>query len=362
MISRGPPGAAMEGLRPSSLQLTDIARDLISVKGMVMEKRGVSSEDGEKTKILVMGGLGFMGSHLTRALLREGYRVRIFDKLYGSRNLLADIIGDIEVEEGDVERPEDVLHSLKDIDVVIDFIHTTVPGASMNDPSYDVQTNVVAHAHWLSLLNKTRLRRIIYVSSGGTVYGIPKGNPIGEDHPTDPISSYGITKLAIEKYVAMYATIHGIAYRIVRPANVYGEGQHLHIGQGVVGVFLDRCLKGEPIEIWGDGTVSRDYIYVADLVQGILKLIDHRGDGRVFNVSSGVGHSLNDIIAIIRDALKIPVQVTYATARKFDVPLNVLDNSRLRSETGWRPETDIVDGMRLVCNYLQRSQTGCSKC
>jgi UDP-glucose 4-epimerase len=312
-----------------------------------------SSSANNSLRILVMGGLGFIGSHLSRALLREGYRVRIFDKLYGSRNLIADIIGDIEVEEGDAERPEDVLRSLKDIDVAIDFIHTTVPGASMNDPSYDVQTNVVAHASWLSLLHKTELRRIIYISSGGTVYGVPQRNPIGEDHPTNPISSYGITKLAIEKYFAMYATINGIEYRIGRPANVYGEGQHLHIGQGVVGVFLDRCLKGEPIEIWGDGTVSRDYIYVSDMVRGIMKLIDHRGDGRVFNVSSGMGHSLNDIIAIIQDELKIPVRVTYAMARKFDVPLNVLDNSRLRSETGWGPQTDMVDGMRLVCNYLQ---------
>jgi UDP-glucose 4-epimerase len=314
-----------------------------------------SSSVNNSLRILVMGGLGFIGSHLSRALLREGYRVRIFDKLYGSRNLIADIIGDIEVEEGDAERPEDVLRSLQDIDVVIDFIHTTVPGASMNDPSYDVRTNVVAHASWLPLLNKTELRRIIYISSGGTVYGVPQRNPIGEDHPTDPISSYGITKLAIEKYIAMYATINGIEYRIGRPANVYGEGQHLHIGQGVVGVFLDRCLRGEPIEIWGDGTVSRDYIYVSDMVQGIMKLIDHRGDGRVFNVSSCMGHSLNDIIAIIRDELKIPVRVTYATARKFDVPLNVLDNSRLRCETGWGPQTDMVDGMRLVCNYLQSS-------
>jgi UDP-glucose 4-epimerase len=322
---------------------------------MVMGIKDVSLCGGEKPRILVMGGLGFIGSHLSRVLLREGYRVRIFDKLYGSRNLIADIQGEIEIEEGDAERPEDILRALREIDVAIDFIHTTVPGASMNDPAYDVQTNVVAHASWLSLLNKTGLGRIIYVSSGGTVYGVPQGNPIGEDHPTDPISSYGITKLAIEKYVAMYATIHGIEYRIVRPANVYGEGQHLHIGQGVIGVFLDRCLKGQPIEIWGDGTVSRDYIHVADLVRGIMKLIDHRGDGRVFNVSSGMGHSLNDIIAIIRDELKMPVQVAYATARKFDVPLNVLDNSRLRRETGWEPRTDMVEGMRLVRNYLQSS-------
>lgn len=300
-----------------------------------------------------MGGLGFIGSHLSRLLLKEGYQVQIFDKLYGSRNLIADIVEKIEIEEGDAERPEDILRSLREIDIAIDLIHTTVPGASMNDPAYDVQTNVASHAAWLSRVKKNKLRRIIYVSSGGTVYGVPQKNPIGEDHPTEPISSYGITKLAIEKYIAMYADIHGFEYRICRPANAYGEGQHLHVGQGVVGVFLEHCLKGQPIEIWGDGTIRRDYLYVADMVQGIVNLIGHQGGSRIFNISSGIGYSLNEIIAIIRDELQIPVKVNYVKSRKFDVPVNILDSSRLMRETGWKPQTDLVSGMRRVCDYLK---------
>ena len=326
-----------------------------------MKKRKVDSYMEKQQRVLVLGGLGFIGSHLSRLLLAEGYSIRIFDKLYGSRNLIADIQEKVEIEEGDAERPEDILRSLRDIDIAIDLIHTTVPGASMQDPAYDVQTNVAAHAGWLSQLHKARLRRIIYVSSGGTVYGIPQKNPIGEDHPTEPISSYGITKLAIEKYIAMYANIQGIDYRICRPANVYGEGQHLHVGQGAIGVFLEQCLKKQPIEIWGDGTVSRDYVYVVDMVRAIVQLIAHQGKGRVFNISSGVGHSLNDIIAIIRDDLQIPVKVNYAKARKFDVPVNILDSSRLMRETGWKPQIDMVDGMRIVYNYFKTSlQTNAS--
>ncbi|MEI6153853.1 MAG: NAD-dependent epimerase/dehydratase family protein [Deltaproteobacteria bacterium] len=313
-----------------------------------------SSRTNESLKILVMGGLGFIGSHLSRLLLQEGYQVRVFDKLYGSRNLIADIQNKIEIEEGDAERPEDILRALIDIDIAIDLIHTTVPGASMSDPSYDVQTNVVSHASWLSLLKKSRLKRMIYISSGGTVYGIPQKNPIGEDHPTEPVCSYGITKLAIEKYVAMYANMKGIEYRICRPANMYGEGQHLNIGQGVIGVFLEHCLKGQPIEIWGDGTNMRDYLYVTEVARGIVKLINHQGDGRIFNISSGIGYSLNDIIAIIRDELKIPVIVKYIKSRKFDVSVNVLDSSRLRLETGWEPQINMVDGMRRACDYLRR--------
>jgi UDP-glucose 4-epimerase len=306
-------------------------------------------------RVLVMGGLGFIGSHLSRFLLQEGYTVRIFDKLYGSRSLIEDIQEKVEIEEGDAERPEDILRSLKDVDIAIDLIHTTVPGASMLDPVYDVQTNVAAHVGWLSQLHKTKLRRIIYVSSGGTVYGVPQKNLIGEDHPTEPISSYGITKLAIEKYVAMYANIQGIDYRICRPANVYGEGQHLHIAQGAIGVFMGQCLKNQPIEIWGDGTESRDYIYVGDMVQAIVQLIAHQGNGRIFNISSGIGHSLNNLIETIRNILQISVKVNYLKSRKFDVPVNILDSSCLMRETDWKPQIDLISGMSLVYDYLKSS-------
>jgi UDP-glucose 4-epimerase len=318
-----------------------------------MKNRRNASYKDDQQRVLVMGGLGFIGSHLSRLLLKEGYSVRIFDKLYGSRSLVADIERKIEIEEGDAERPEDILQSLRDIDIAIDLIHTTVPAASMQDPIYDVQTNVASHAGWLSQLNKTGVRRIIYVSSGGTVYGIPQKNLIAEDHPTEPISSYGITKLAIEKYIAMYAKINGIDYRICRPANAYGEGQHLHVGQGAIGVFLERCLKKQPIEIWGDGTISRDYIYVADIVQAIVQLIANQGKSRVFNISSGIGYSLNDIITIIRDELQIPVNVNYVKSRKFDVPVNILDSSSLMRETGWKPQIDLITGMRCVYDYLK---------
>ncbi len=309
-------------------------------------------------RVLVMGGFGFIGSHLSRLLLRNGYEVRIFDRLFGSRNLIADVEEEVEVEEGDAEKPQDVIRAMRDVDIAIDLIHTTVPGASMDDPSYDILTNVVAHATWLSLLRETRLKRIIYISSGGTVYGVPQQLPIKENHPTHPISSYGITKLTIEKYLAMYANMYEIEYRICRPANVYGEWQRLNIGQGVIGVFLERCLKGQPIEIWGDGTTRRDYIYVTDLAQAIVRLIAHEGNSRVFNISSGVGHSLNDIIDIIRDELTIPLSVRYLAARKFDVSVNVLDNTLLRLETGWKPQINIVDGMRRVCKQLSRLSNG----
>lgn len=309
------------------------------------------------SQVLVMGGLGFIGSHLCRSLVQARHKVRIFDKRYCSRDLIGDIHDEVEIEEGDIERPEDVLQALRGIDVVVDLIHTTVPGSSMEDPGYDVQSNIVSHVRWLSLLKDTDVRRIVYISSGGTVYGIPLNNPISEDHPTEPICSYGISKLTIEKYVAMYADISGIEYRICRPGNVYGEGQRLSIGQGVIGVFLESALKGMPVEIWGSGNVKRDYLYVKDLVTGILKVMNHSGKKRVFNISTGVGHSLNDIVRIIRDEVNIPLQVNYKEIRKFDVPISILDNSRIQEETDWAPKTDIIEGIRRVLDWLRDGET-----
>jgi len=306
-------------------------------------------------KIVVMGGLGFIGSHLSRALLKDNYRVRIFDKLYASRNLIHDIEQHVEIIEGDVERVEDVLQCLEDADMAINLIHTTVPGSSMEDPAYDVLSNVVSCTRWLSRLNETDLKRLIYISSGGTVYGVPLYNPITEEHPTEPICSYGITKLAVEKYTAMYAKLNGVEYRICRPANVYGEGQRLNIGQGVIGVFLENALKGKPIVIWGDGTNRRDYLYVKDLIDAVMSIMQHEEKQRVFNISTGIGYSLNDIVDIIRKELNIPIKVSYKPSRGFDVPENVLSSERLQNESGWRVTTGLKEGMRKVYESLKRN-------
>ena len=313
--------------------------------------RPASASDGRR--VVVLGGLGFMGSHICRALVARGYAVRIFDKLYALRKLVEDIEPQVEIVEGDISRPDDVLGAISDAEAVINLVHTTVPGSSMKDPAYDVSSNVVAAVRWLSRLDETPVKRLFYVSSGGTVYGIPRTNPIDEEHPTDPISSYGITKLAVEKYVAMYASIFGVEHRILRPSNVYGEGQRLHIGQGVIGVMADRALRGEPLEVWGTGKSMRDYIHVDDLVAATMSLMDYSGHQRVFNISSGDGRSVLDIVAGLREQLDLRVEITHMPERGFDVPANVLSSSRLRAETGWRPQVGLEAGIARTVGWLR---------
>jgi UDP-glucose 4-epimerase len=317
----------------------------------------ISNTNAETTddRVVVLGGLGFIGSHLCRALITSGHLVRIFDKLYASHELVADFQDRIEIVEGDIACAEDVLCAIRDAATLVHLVHTTVPGSSMKDPVHDITTNIVSAVRWLERLSETQLRRIIFVSSGGAVYGIAQNTPIKEDHPTNPISAYGISKLAIEKYIAMYASMFGIEYAVLRPSNVYGEGQRLQIGQGVIGVMADRALRGEPLELWGNGTTLRDYLHVSDMVAAVMRLISYRGTTKIFNVSSGVGHSVLDIIAILRSLLPNFPEVVRKPERGFDVPSNVLDSSKLRMETGWEPTVSLHEGIARTVEAMKQS-------
>jgi UDP-glucose 4-epimerase len=221
------------------------------------------------------------------------------------------------------------------------------PGCDGPPTTYGVGSAV----KWLERLKETELRRIIYFSSGGTVYGVPETVPITEDHPTNPISSYGITKLAIEKYTAMYANRFGIDYRLVRPSNVYGPGQQLNQGQGVIGILANCALNGERLEVWGKGTDRRDYLFIDDLVDALLKLLVYRGPLNVFNVSSGTGHSVMDLIAVLGKEIRPLPQIVHRAERGFDVPINILDSSRLTQETGWRAMVGFEEGIRRTIQW-----------
>jgi len=307
---------------------------------------------GVRLRALVLGGGGFIGSHLIAALLSSGKRVRVLERPYRDRSSLIPDTPDLEWQEGDFGNAQDIRRALDGVDTVFHLVSTTQPQSSNDDPIFDVQSNLLATLGLLDQLRSHPKAQLIYISSGGTVYGRPQQTPIPETHPTDPTCSYGIVKLAIEKYLALYRTLHGLEYRILRLANPYGPGQEGNRAQGVVGNFLSHVAHAEPIEVWGDGSVVRDYVFISDAVSAMLQAVQYAGDERIFNIGSGRGHSVREIIAAIERTTGKTAQVRYTAARKFDIPVSILDISRATAELGWAPGVELAEGLRITYSAI----------
>jgi len=305
-------------------------------------------------KCLVLGGGGFMGSHLSKALIDQGHGVRIFERpnLKPVETLPDDKA--LEWREGDFLNQDDISEAVAGCEIIFHLISTTLPKPSNDNPVYDIESNLVSTLHLLESARRAGVRKVIFASSGGTIYGNPREVPIRESHPTDPICSYGITKLAIEKYLHLYHTLHGMDYCVLRIANPYGEGQRPLASQGAVAVFLHKALNQEVIEIWGDGTVTRDYVYVGDVVRAFLKAMGPLGEHRIFNIGAGEGHSLLELTGAIESLVGRAVARNFLPARTLDVPTNILDISRARSFLNWRPEMPFRDGLSRTHAWLVR--------
>lgn len=299
-------------------------------------------------RALVLGGGGFIGSHLVAALLAQGAQVRVLERPYRQRSAALPEHPALQWQEGDFGNTQDIHRALEDVDTVFHLVSTTQPQSSNDDPAFDVSSNLLATLNLLEQLRARKDTTLVFVSSGGTVYGRPQHIPIPETHPTEPTCSYGIVKLAIEKYLALYQLLHGLDYRVLRVANPYGPGQEANRAQGAVGTFLSRVVHDEPIEIWGDGLVVRDYLYISDTISALLQVAGYKGAERIFNIGSGGGHSIREIISAIEEVTGKTAQVRYTAARKFDVPVSVLDISRAQNELGWRPKIHLDEGLRLT--------------
>ena len=307
-------------------------------------------------KCLILGGAGFIGSHLAEGLLTAGHQVRIFDRpnLVRPENLLAD--PRIEWFEGDFLNQDDVACAMPGIEILFHMVSATLPKSSNDNPLYDVESNVMGTLRVLDLARKNHVKRVIFASSGGTIYGIPKAIPIPETHPTEPLVSYGISKLAVEKYLHLYRALHNVDYCVLRIANPFGERQRVSTAQGAIAVFLHRALHNQTIHIWGDGSVTRDYIYIKDVVSAFIRALSHTGEQRVFNIGSGRGFSINEILAIIEHLLGKPVERSYEHGRNFDVPVNVLDISCARKQLGWQPAVGFHHGLVNTLNWMRQEQ------
>jgi UDP-glucose 4-epimerase len=200
------------------------------------------------------------------------------------------------------------------------------------------------------------LRKLVYVSSGGTVYGIPRMDPVDEEHPLRPISSYGIVKVAIENYLHMEQHLHGLQHVVLRASNPYGPRQGHRGIQGIIGAHLWHIARGEPVEIWGDGSIVRDFIHVRDLAELCVAALRSDTTG-CFNAGSGKGTSINEIVQCISRTVQstggAPVVPVYMPGRDFDVPRVVLDISRARAALNWEPRIDIGDGIAETWDWVR---------
>ena len=299
---------------------------------------------------LILGGNGFIGSHLVDKLLAEKHRVRVFDKY--EEHYRKPLSG-VDYQYGDFGNRGQLVEALAGVDVVFHLISTTLPKTSNDDPIFDVQSNLVETLFLLEQCVAQKISKVIFISSGGTVYGKPESLPIAEESKTNPECSYGITKLAIEKYLELFNHLYGLEYVVLRPSNPYGERQNPDSIQGAVSVFLGKVARGMPIEIWGDGEVMRDYIYIGDLVEGIYRAAVTDTQSHIFNLGSGAGLSLNEIVDAIRRITTEDVRVEYTAKRSFDVPKIYLDISRARKELGWSPQTSLDSGIRKTWQFVE---------
>lgn len=301
-------------------------------------------------RVLVVGGNGFVGSHVVDALVAGGLDVTVYDR---NSERYRSPLSAVDYVKGDLGNKGELEHVIsKEIDQVIHLASSTIPKTSNDDPVFDVQTNLIETLALLDLCVKHRVKRVIFTSSGGTVYGIPETLPIPEEHATHPICSYGIVKLAIEKYLTLYKHLYDLDYIVLRLSNPFGSRQDPKGSQGAVSVFLGDMLNGRPLRIWGDGSIVRDFVDVRDIARLYYLSTISDVEAGTFNVGSGVGTSLKDLIGLMADEFSLTPQIHREPSRGFDVPVIVLDSEKAQRIFGWKPQISLREGLQEVAYWL----------
>lgn len=310
-------------------------------------------------RIVLLGGTGFIGEHFAR-LFRSSAEIVAISR---SKPPAANVMDGVSYIQGDCASQEFLRQVIQPGDSVVYLAYNSVPKTSFDDPLRDIQENLPLAISLLTVLRDVSVKRLLYLSSGGTVYGPSEMNaPIAEDHPTHPISPYGITKLAVEKYCRMYARMFNIPVVIARPSNPYGPGQVPYRGQGFIATAAAKILQGEEIPVFGEHGTVRDYLYVEDLCSAMKVLLDEESaSGAIFNIGSGIGMNNFEVLKAVSRAAGIPmtdVKLSFLPARRFDVSYNVLDTRRLET-LGWRcttsPEQGLPETIEWVSEYLREA-------
>jgi UDP-glucose 4-epimerase len=308
-------------------------------------------------RIIVFGANGFIGKHLTIALAKDKSNLvvafdRFSDYVSGGNNEF-DKYDNIIIRPGDFFNHDDVIDSLKGVDYVFHLISATTPASSSHNPLIDIDTNLRGSIDLLQACVKSNVKKILYPSSGGTIYGDSGDKPIKEDVCPKPRSPYGIIKLTIEYYLHYFYDNFGLDYMIYRIANPYGPGQNINGKQGVIPIFMHKILIGEPIDIYGDGKMIRDYIYISDLIDMITATYNKKTAFNEYNIGSGVGISVNEIVDTIQLCTNKDVHRRVLAAPASFVKNIVLDSNRFCKEFDIYPKINLKEGIEQTWQYVK---------
>jgi UDP-glucose 4-epimerase len=285
---------------------------------------------------VVIGAGGFLGTNLCRRLLASGMRVRAFSRHF----LFPRELEGADVCQGDFSDRPTLAAAVEGHDVVFHLIQATNLGAAA-----DVQQTLAASLALLEISRNVGVERVVFVSSGGVIYGPAAPIPTPETAPTEPITAHGISKLAVEKYLALYEHQHGLDYRVLRVTNAFGPFQLPRKNLGLIAALISRALADQRVEIWGDGSIVRDYVFVSDVVDALEAAAVDRGHARIFNVGTGQGRSVREVIAIVERRLAKTLRIDWRPARPADVPTSVVSIEQARACLGWTPKTSFEDGV-----------------
>ncbi len=298
--------------------------------------------------VLVIGGNGFIGSHLVDRLLIHGHKVRVYDKTFEKyRNQLP--LVDYRISS--IDNISDLSESLLGIEIVYHLASASIPSTSNIDPISDINNNLISTLNILDLVVKHGIKRFVFFSSGGAVYGNTLKTPVSEDHQLRPISSYGIVKSSIESYLFLYNKLYDLQSLILRPSNPYGPRQGHFLAQGVISTFLRKIKMNESLTVYGDGTSIKDYIYISDLVEICYKLSVTNKNG-IYNIGSGEGISLNEIIERIKYITGKNPKMNYTETQNSDVTHFVLDISKIKKNIEWNSLTSLDEGIQKVWDWI----------
>ena len=305
---------------------------------------------------LVLGGSGFLGSKLVSKLAKNEKNTIVVADMAENPKLAKH--QNVSFRPLEFVGKTDFTEDLKQIDVVYHLISTITPSDEMGQVWNDLEANVKPTIALLDALAHYPQCKLVFISSGGTVYGNKGEEPLSEKVSLDPVCNYGLTKEMIEKYIFFYHHMYDIDYRIVRLGNPYGTKVRKGQKQGLIPIFIDRIMNGEPVTVFGDGMAVRDYIHVDDAIAGILAVEQAECEEKVFNIGYGEGHSILQILNMIVEELgcEMPEIEYRIPGRKCDVAYNVLDTALVRAKTGWMPQISLREGIRMMLESIRSGE------